>query len=180
TAGAGAAGRDRFVDRRRADFVSRRAEPRRGRSRGAAGAPGSPRLAFRRPGQRRAAAHRARRRRAAPRAPRPRGPPPPPGAARVAPLAARPLAAPPGLMQRGIKNYGEAPAHAIAAANGREPALDLTVKSDAVGWAEKLGGRVLPTGSVRTLAPGAITALPGFDEGAWWVQDAAASIPARL
>ena len=71
-------------------------------------------------------------------------------------------------------------AHAIAAANGREPALDLTVKSDAETWAEKLDGRVLPTGSVRTIVHGAVTALPGFDEGAWWVQDAAASIPARL
>jgi 16S rRNA (cytosine967-C5)-methyltransferase len=102
------------------------------------------------------------------------------GAERIAALDAPALDTPPWLMQRWIKNYGEATAHAIAAANGREPALDLTVKSDAAGWAEKLGGRVLPTGSVRTLAPGAITALPGFDEGAWWVQDAAASIPARL
>ena len=39
---------------------------------------------------------------------------------------------------------------------------------------------MLPTGSVRTIVHGAVTALPGFDEGAWWVQDAAASIPARL
>ncbi|MHC2794592.1 16S rRNA C967 or C1407 C5-methylase (RsmB/RsmF family) [Mesorhizobium jarvisii] len=48
-------------------------------------------------------------------------------------------------------------------------------------WAEKLGGIVLPTGTVRVenLA-GAVTDLPGFAEGAWWVQDAAASLPARL
>jgi len=40
---------------------------------------------------------------------------------------------------------------------------------------------VLPTGSVRLLAPeGPVSALPGFAEGAWWVQDAAASIPAAL
>src|SRR5262249_26132364 len=50
---------------------------------------------------------------------------------------------------------------------------------DADAWAARLGGRVLPTGSVRTIAHGAVTALPGFDDGAWWVQDAAASIPAR-
>ncbi len=71
-------------------------------------------------------------------------------------------------------------AHAIAAANGQEPALDLTVKSDAAGWAEKLGGRVLATGTVRLVAHGNVTALPGFAEGAWWVQDAAAALPVRL
>jgi 16S rRNA (cytosine967-C5)-methyltransferase len=102
------------------------------------------------------------------------------GKERIAALDAPVLDTPPWLMARWIKTYGEATAHAIAAANGREPALDLTVKSDAADWAAKLGGRVLPTGSVRTIVHGAVTALPGFDEGAWWVQDAAAAIPARL
>jgi 16S rRNA (cytosine967-C5)-methyltransferase len=102
------------------------------------------------------------------------------GKERIATLDAPVLDTPPWLMARWIKNYGEATAHAIAAANGREPALDLTVKSDAENWAAKLDGRVLPTGSVRTIVHGAVTALPGFDQGAWWVQDAAASIPARL
>jgi 16S rRNA (cytosine967-C5)-methyltransferase len=83
-------------------------------------------------------------------------------------------------MQRWIAAYGEATARDIAAANGREPALDLSVKNDAPQWAEKLGGFVLPTGSVRAVVHGAVTALPGFDEGAWWVQDAAAALPARL
>jgi 16S rRNA (cytosine967-C5)-methyltransferase len=102
------------------------------------------------------------------------------GKERIAALDAPVLDTPPWLMARWINTYGEATAHDIAAANGREPALDLTAKSDAAGWAEKLDGRVLPTGSVRTIVHGAVTALPGFDEGAWWVQDAAASIPARL
>jgi 16S rRNA (cytosine967-C5)-methyltransferase len=84
------------------------------------------------------------------------------------------------LLKRWTANYGAAAAQAIAAANGHEPALDLTVKADAAVWAEHLRGRVLPTGTVRTLAQGAITLLPGFAEGAWWVQDAAASLPARL
>jgi 16S rRNA (cytosine967-C5)-methyltransferase len=84
------------------------------------------------------------------------------------------------LLARWTKTYGGASARAIAAANGHEPALDLTVKDDAASWAERLRGRVLPTGSVRTLAQGAISLLPGFAEGAWWVQDAAASLPARL
>src|SRR6202043_1096167 len=102
------------------------------------------------------------------------------GKERIAALDAPVLDTPPWLMARWIKTYGEATAHAIAAANGREPALDLTVKADAADWATKLNGRVLPTGSVRTIVHGAVTALPGFDEGAWWVQDAAAAIPARL
>ncbi len=84
------------------------------------------------------------------------------------------------LMERWSKHYGADKARAIAAANGHEPALDLTVKQDAQSWAEHLRGRVLPTGTVRTLAQGAITLLPGYHEGAWWVQDAAAALPARL
>lgn len=70
---------------------------------------------------------------------------------------------------------------AILAAHATEPAIDLTVKSDPAGWADRLGGLVLPTGSVRlSQIDGPITALPGFAEGEWWVQDAAATIPARL
>ena len=84
------------------------------------------------------------------------------------------------LLKRWSIHYGEDTARAIAQANGHEPALDLTVKGDPVNWAERLRGRVLPTGSVRTLAQGSIVLLPGFAEGAWWVQDAAASLPAKL
>ena len=102
------------------------------------------------------------------------------GKERIAALDAPVLDTPPFLMARWTKTYGEATAHDIAAANGREPALDLTVKSDAETWAAKLDGRVLPTGTVRAIVHGAVTALPGFDEGAWWVQDAAAALPARL
>lgn len=106
------------------------------------------------------------------------------GAARLATLDTAVLDTPGWLMTRWIKTYGEATARDIAAANGREPALDLTVKSgaqdDAAAWAAKLGGRVLPTGTVRAIAHGAVTSLPGFAEGAWWVQDAAAALPARL
>jgi 16S rRNA (cytosine967-C5)-methyltransferase len=102
------------------------------------------------------------------------------GKERLAALDTVMLDTPPWLMQRWIAAYGEATARDIAAANGREPALDLSVKSDAPQWAEKLGGFVLPTGSVRAVVHGAVTALPGFDEGAWWVQDAAAALPVRL
>lgn len=84
------------------------------------------------------------------------------------------------LLERWRKNYGADVARAIAQANGHEPALDLSVKQDADIWAEHVHGRVLSTGTVRTLAHGAIALLPGFVEGAWWVQDAAASLPAHL
>ncbi len=102
------------------------------------------------------------------------------GAQRLAALDTPVLDTPDWLMKRWAATYGAETAHAIAAANGHEPALDLTVKSDAELWAEKLGGRVLPTGSVRMIGHGAVTGLPGFAEGAWWVQDTAASLPARL
>jgi len=84
------------------------------------------------------------------------------------------------LWTRWVTYWGEARAHAIAASHLVEPPLDVTVKSDPELWAERLSGRVLPTGSVRLLPKGRIEALPGFDEGAWWVQDVAASLPARL
>jgi 16S rRNA (cytosine967-C5)-methyltransferase len=63
---------------------------------------------------------------------------------------------------------------------GHDPSLDLTVKSDAEQWATRLHGEILATGSVRTLLQGSVTMLPGFTEGHWWVQDAAAALPARL
>ncbi|MFZ4806324.1 MAG: RsmB/NOP family class I SAM-dependent RNA methyltransferase [Hyphomicrobiaceae bacterium] len=84
------------------------------------------------------------------------------------------------LMQRWIRTYGEEDARRIAEASLREAALDITVKSDPEKWAAELGGIVLPTGTVRTPAKGRIDALPGFSEGEWWVQDAAAALPARL
>jgi 16S rRNA (cytosine967-C5)-methyltransferase len=84
------------------------------------------------------------------------------------------------LLARWRQTYGGDLAAKIAQANGHEPALDLTVKQNAASWAERLRGRVLATGTVRTLAQGAISLLPGFAEGEWWVQDAAAALPARL
>jgi 16S rRNA (cytosine967-C5)-methyltransferase len=84
------------------------------------------------------------------------------------------------LMARWARNYGAETARAIAVAHGHEPALDLTVKSDPAHWAAAFGGRVLPTGSVRAIVHGPVPSLPGYGEGAWWVQDAAAALPARL
>jgi 16S rRNA (cytosine967-C5)-methyltransferase len=84
------------------------------------------------------------------------------------------------LFVRWVKAYGEEKAHAIATAHRMEPPLDITVKSDPDRWAERLDGRKMPTGSVRLAAHGQIPGLPGYAEGEWWVQDAAAAIPAQL
>jgi 16S rRNA (cytosine967-C5)-methyltransferase len=102
------------------------------------------------------------------------------GAERLATLDMPVLDTPAWLMARWTERYGATTAHAIATANGHEPALDITVKGDPELWAEKLQGRVLSTGTVRAAVHGVVTALPGFSEGAWWVQDAAAALPARL
>ena len=84
------------------------------------------------------------------------------------------------LWQRWSATYGETTTRRIAEAHLVEPSLDLTVKSDPEKWAERLGGIVLPGGSVRLVPAGPIEELPGFAEGEWWVQDAAAALPARL
>jgi 16S rRNA (cytosine967-C5)-methyltransferase len=102
------------------------------------------------------------------------------GATRLAELDTAPLDTPAWLLARWSRHYGAEMARTIARANGEEPALDLTIPADAESWAARLRGRVLPTGTVRTIAHGPVSLLPGFAEGAWWVQDAAAALPARL
>ncbi|WP_119390569.1 RsmB/NOP family class I SAM-dependent RNA methyltransferase [Taklimakanibacter lacteus] len=85
------------------------------------------------------------------------------------------------LWRRWTQNYGRRIAHEIAAAHAEPPPLDLTVKADPEKWAEALDGTLLPTGSLRLRnRQSAIESLAGFAEGAWWVQDAAAALPARL
>src|SRR5215468_1811482 len=78
------------------------------------------------------------------------------------------------------RTYGEATARAIATAHLREAPLDLTLREDAETWRATLDGVLLPTGTLRRAAGGALASLPGYAEGAWWVQDAAAALPARL
>lgn len=58
--------------------------------------------------------------------------------------------------------------------------LDLTAKGDPQALEEATGGVLLPTGSVRVTDAGQVSAMPGFAEGDWWVQDAAAALPARI
>lgn len=88
------------------------------------------------------------------------------------------------LWNRWAAAYSEETATAIAAAHLAEPPLDLTPRdpADAPALAERLEADLLPTGSLRLAAgpKGRIEELPGFADGAWWVQDAAAALPARL
>ncbi len=84
------------------------------------------------------------------------------------------------LAARWRKAYGEDVAARMAVMLRHEPTLDLTVCGDGQEWADKIGGIVLPIGSVRLVNRAAIEELPGYAEGQWWVQDAAAALPARL
>lgn len=77
--------------------------------------------------------------------------------------------------------YGDETARRISEAQLTPSSIDLTVKADPALWAEKLSGTVMPNGSVRLGEfEGQIPSLEGFAEGAWWVQDLAASMPVRL
>ncbi|UXT82116.1 RsmB/NOP family class I SAM-dependent RNA methyltransferase [Agrobacterium tumefaciens] len=80
-----------------------------------------------------------------------------------------------------VSAYGDEVAKRISEAQLTPSSIDLTVKTDPAVWAEKLGGTVLPNGSVRLGEfEGQIPSLEGFAEGAWWVQDLAASMPVKL
>lgn len=78
------------------------------------------------------------------------------------------------------KAWGVGAVAAMEVAHCAGAPLDLTAKSDPESLAQTLGGTLLPTGSVRLADPGRVSALPGYDDGNWWVQDAAAALPAAL
>jgi len=115
--------------------------------------------------------------------------------------------APPWFWQMLTADYGAEKAEAIIRAQLYLPPLDITVKAEAPFWAKRLQGRLLPFGTVRLAAADstrfeqdaadkaaanvekrqpelagktAVVAMAGFAEGAWWVQNVAASLPARL
>jgi 16S rRNA (cytosine967-C5)-methyltransferase len=92
------------------------------------------------------------------------------------------LLAPSWLYARWRSAFGAEAARAIAAAIAQEPATDLSIKDPtrAAELAAALEAQLLPGGSLRTIRRGDVSTWPGFAEGAWWVQDAAAAIPARL
>ncbi|MGL4488759.1 MAG: RsmB/NOP family class I SAM-dependent RNA methyltransferase [Rhizobiaceae bacterium] len=99
---------------------------------------------------------------------------------RLGALLARTIDAPDWLIEDLQKAYGRDKAQAILAMHRIEAPIDFTVKSDPEGWADKLGGIVLPGGTVRVASLAAsVPELPGFADGEWFVQDVAAALPAR-
>lgn len=104
------------------------------------------------------------------------------GDARLAALDMERLDTPDWLWESWSAAYGEATARAIARAHYENPPLDLSVKDESAAamWAEELGAALLPTGTLRLEEAGRVEELPGFAKGVWWVQDAAAALPAKL
>jgi len=79
-----------------------------------------------------------------------------------------------------VDAWGSAAMAAMEAVQFQPPPLDLTARSDAEGVAKLTGGQLMPSGSIRLSDPGQVSALPGYEDGAWWVQDAAAALPVKL
>lgn len=101
---------------------------------------------------------------------------------RAEPVLPDPPALPDTVAARWAAQWGEAMPQAAAHAYAVRPPVDLSLRdaSETQSWAEKLGGESFAPGHVRLPGQTVITELPGFAEGAWWVQDLAASCPARL
>ena len=102
------------------------------------------------------------------------------GAALVETQDAPRLNTPDWLWESWTAAYGEEMTRAIATVHLAEPPLDLSVADDPQAWAERLGGAVLTTGTVRLAKTARVTEMEGFAEGKWWVQDAASALPVRL
>ncbi|SMR82392.1 16S rRNA (cytosine967-C5)-methyltransferase [Aliiroseovarius halocynthiae] len=79
-----------------------------------------------------------------------------------------------------LADYGKEAVAAMEEAQFAGAPVDLTAKGDVAALAKAVKGTQLPTGSVRLSDAGQITNLPGYAEGDWWVQDAAAALPAKV
>ena len=86
------------------------------------------------------------------------------------------------LRRRIVHIYNEEIVQAIEASHLAGAPLDLTPKdpSAAQALADSLSGTLLPTGSVRLAKGGQVSAMPGYDAGEWWVQDAGAALAVKL
>ncbi len=84
------------------------------------------------------------------------------------------------LWNRWIEDYGVETTREIAAAHLVEPPLDISVKNSPGLWAKRLKAKQLPTGSLRRPTSKDIISLPGYANGDWWIQDAAAALPVHL
>lgn len=89
---------------------------------------------------------------------------------------------PTAIADRWTKSWGREAAEAARVALAAPPPIDISLKPgvDTAEWAERLDGDSLAPGHVRIPAGRRVVDLPGYDEGTWWIQDIAASIPARL
>lgn len=101
---------------------------------------------------------------------------------RAGPTLPDPLTLPSAVAERWAGQWGEAMPEVAARAYAVRPPVDLSLRDAAAtaDWAERLKGESFAPGHVRLPEGAPITELPGFAEGAWWVQDLAASCPARL
>ncbi len=104
------------------------------------------------------------------------------GAARITKQDAARLNTPDWLLKLWIEDYGLTQAAEIAQANMTEAPLDITVKNiaDRPYWGNVLQASELSTGTLRRVLGGNIREMEGFDDGKWWIQDAAAALPAQL
>ncbi|WP_332657100.1 RsmB/NOP family class I SAM-dependent RNA methyltransferase [Brevundimonas sp.] len=86
------------------------------------------------------------------------------------------------LAARWRATWGEPTLAGLALAAREEPATDLSLKpgTDPAAMADAVDGEVLPGGTIRTGRRGDLAGWPGFEDGLWWVQDAAAAVPVRL
>ena len=94
--------------------------------------------------------------------------------------ALRPPRLPKAFRSRLVAAWGAPAVAAMEEVHATRPPLDLTPRGDAAVLAQELGGVLLDTGSVRLDDPGQVSGLAGYDAGQWWVQDAAAALPARV
>lgn len=104
------------------------------------------------------------------------------GAARITKQDAARLNTPDWLLKLWVEDYGLTQAAEIAQANMTEAPLDITVKdiADRPYWGNVLQASELSTGTLRRVLGGNIREMEGFDDGKWWIQDAAAALPAQL
>ncbi|MDJ0639065.1 MAG: transcription antitermination factor NusB [Paracoccaceae bacterium] len=86
------------------------------------------------------------------------------------------------LRKRLLTAWGKEAVLAMERVQAQRPPLDLSLREagEATHWAKALGGRILPGGSLRLDSGAQVSDLPGFGEGAWWVQDAGAAVAARV
>lgn len=86
------------------------------------------------------------------------------------------------LRKRLVAAWGKEAVAAMEAVHATPVPLDLTLRygESSGDWTARLGAELLPTGSLRMRDYGRVSKLPGFDEGVWWVQDAAAALPAHV